>query len=341
MSYTYHLLLLALLAIVLLTSCRDDFNINAVKSEPKLVLYCMPTVGDTTNILLSRSLPVNHQGQVISIDGARISYTVNGRPATVIAEGNGLYKAVARQTVGDRIHIEAEADGLPAVSAQTTILAPVSISDISTKEVSIYSDDYEGAEDYLQLQIPFTDPAETKDYYAVQVVSGTITHKIYTEDSSGVSTLVYTNEIDTIESVKRIYLDSEPLISGLSSVDYDFGYDDNDYEHFYVFTDDDINGKTYTLHLNVWHDADNEHYNISDDVLGLKKISPYYRVILYHITPEFYHFIHSIGSLDNNDLAKAGLSNIAPSFGNVKGGIGMVAGYHMAKTKWFRFEKKI
>ena len=140
MSYTHHLLLLALLAIVLLTSCRDDFNINAVKSEPKLVLYCMPTVGDTTNILLSRSLPVNHQGQVISIDGARISYTVNGRPATVIAEGNGLYKAVARQTVGDRIHIEAEADGLPAVSAQTTILAPVSISDISTKEVSIYSD---------------------------------------------------------------------------------------------------------------------------------------------------------------------------------------------------------
>ena len=83
------------------------------------------------------------------------------------------------------------------------------------------------------------------------MVSDTATPEIYTEDSSGVSTLVYTNEIDTIESVKRIYLDSEPLISGLSSVDYDFGYDDNDYEHFYVFTDDDINGKTYTLHLNV------------------------------------------------------------------------------------------
>lgn len=131
--------------------------------------------------------------------------------------------------------------------------------------------------------------------------------------------MVYTNEIDTIESVKRIYLDNEPLINGLSSVDYDFGYDDNNYEHFYVFTDDDINGKTYTLHLNVWHDADNEHYNISDDVLGLKKISPYYRVILYHITPEFYHFIHSIGSLDNNDLAKAGLSNIAPKLWQCQG----------------------
>ena len=47
-----------------------------------------------------------------------------------------------------------------------------------------------------------------------------------------------------------------------------------------------------------------------------------------------------VESQDDNDLAKAGLSNIAPSFGNVKGGIGMVAGYHMAKTKWFRFEKK-
>lgn len=334
------LFICALLAALSLTSCKDDFDIDKIQSDPKLIVYCMPTVGDTTVIQLTRSLPVNHKGSITPVTNAHIDYTVNGKSAQIINVGDGSYKAVAHQEVGDRIALTAQADGLPITNASTTILEPVEITNPTVKEVHLYSNYDEQAEDFFQLSATFTDNARTKDYYAVQVVSGTITHKIYTEDSSGVSTLVYTNEIDTIESVKRIYLDSEPLISGLSSVDYDFGYDDNDYEHFYVFTDDDINGKTYTLHLNVWHDADNEYYNISDDVLGLKKISPYYRVILYHITPEFYHFIHSIGSLDNNDLAKAGLSNIAPSFGNVKGGIGMVAGYHMAKTKWFRFEKK-
>ena len=320
MSYTHHLLLLALLAIVLLTSCRDDFNINAVKSEPKLVLYCMPTVGDTTNILLSRSLPVNHQGQVISIDGARISYTVNGRPATVIAEGNGLYKAVARQTVGDRIHIEAEADGLPTVSAQTTILAPVSISDISTKEVSIYSDDYEGAEDYLQLQIPFTDPAETKDYYAVHVRA-----RIF-QDRDG-NTYYYptpNDGVDTLEQVVTVNTESDPVLKKLNSIDYDFGYDNYNYEDFYVFTDNAFNGKTYTLRLNL-----NKIYDMDRS----QRISPYYYVVLYHITPEFYHFVSTIGSIQTSDLAKSGLSNITPNVGNVSGGIGMAAGYAAAKSK--------
>ena len=76
--------------------------------------------------------------------------------------------------------------------------------------------------------------------------------------------------------------------------------------------------------------------NLADGSMSSQLVSPYYRVILYHITPEFYHFIHSIGSIDNNDLAKAGLSNIAPTFGNVKGGIGMMAGYQKTKTKWTR-----
>lgn len=320
MSYTHHLQLLALLAIVSLASCRDDFNINAVKGEPKLVLYCMPTVGDTTNILLSRSLPVNHQGQVIPIDGARISYTVNGRPATVIAEGNGLYKAVARQTVGDRIHIEAEADGLPAVSAQTTILAPVSIGDISTKEVSIYSDDYEGAEDYLQLQITFTDPAETKDYYAVQVRA-----RIF-QDRDG-NTYYYpapNDDVDTLEQVVTVNTESDPVLKKLNSIDYDFGYDNYNYENFYVFTDNAFNGKTYTLRLNL---------NNIYDMDRSQRISPYYYVVLYHITPEFYHFVSTIGSMETSDLAKSGLSNITPNVGNVSGGIGMAAGYAAAKSK--------
>ena len=336
------LFIYALLTVLSLSSCKDDFDIDKIQSDPKLILYCMPTAGDTTLIRLTRSLPVNHKGSITPVTTAHIDYTVNGKTAEIINMGNGSYKAVAHQEVGDRVDIVAKADSLPAVSASTTILNAIEIDNPSVRRVHLYSSYDEQAEDFYQITATFTDPGSTKDYYAVQVVSGSIVSKggIYTgngdEDYSG-----YTEETDTVETVRRIYLDSEPLLSGLGQVDYDFGYDDNDYEHFYVFTDDGINGKTYTLHLNVWHEQDHKSVKLPDGSLGWEEISPYYRVILYHITPEFYHFVHSIGSLDNNDLAKAGLSNIAPAYGNVKGGIGMNAGYYKTKTKWARYEEII
>lgn len=344
MRQQYSLFIYILLAVLSLTACKDDFGIDKVKSTPKLILYCMPTVGDTTVIKLTRSLPVNTQGDITPVNDAHINYSVNGKTAEIINLDDGTYKAVAHQTAGDRITLTAEAEGLPAVSASTTILDAVVIDDVKIKKVHLYSNYEEMAEDFYQLSASFTDPGNTKDYYAVQVVDGTITHKgeIYTQNSSQYrAPSDIADEMDTVESVRQIYLDSEPLINRLGNIDYDFGYDDDDYDHFYLFTDDDINGKTYTLHLNVWYEPGQETVKLPDGSMSSQLVSPYYRVILYHITPEFYHFIHSIGSLDNNDLAKAGLSNIAPSYGNVKGGIGMTAGYHKTKTKWTRYEEII
>lgn len=340
MRQTTTLFIYMALAILSLSSCKDDFDIDKIQSDPKLILYCMPTVGDTTLIRLTRSLPVNHKGSIMPVTTAHIDYTVNGKAAEVINMGDGSYKAVAHQEVGDRVDIAAETDSLPAVSASTTILDAIEIDTPTIRRVHLYSNYDEQAEDFYQIAATFTDPKATKDYYAVQVVSATITRRggIYT-GSGDEDYPRYTDETDTTEMVRRIYLDSEPLLSGLGQVDYDFGYDDNDYEHFYIFTDDDINGKTYTLHLNMWRDRDHEFIKRPDGSLDNVEVSPYYRVILYHIPPEFYHFVHSIGSLDNNDLAKAGLSNIAPSYGNVKGGIGMTAGYHKTTTMWTRYEE--
>ena len=315
-----HTILIIVLSVLALTSCQDDFDIKTVKAEPRLILYCMPTVGDTTAIQLMRSLPVNQKGWMVPIDGARISYTVNGKAATILAEGNGRYKAVARQSVGDRISIAAEADSLPAVSAQTTILEPVPVSDVATKEVTVYSDYWEESENYLQLTASFTDPADTKDYYAVQVRT-----RMFKENDGGI--YYYPRpmyDVDTLDYVVQVNLESDPLLKKLNSIDYDFGYDDNDYEHFYVFSDEGINGKTYTLHLNL----DNLYTESR-----IPRVSPYYYVVLYHITPEFYHFVSTIGSIENSDLAKAGLSNITPNVGNVRNGIGMVAGFASAKSK--------
>ena len=133
------------------------------------------------------------------------------------------------------------------------------------------------------------------------------------------------SDIGEIESITP-YTDTshEKYIEKIKKQSEFLGYDNYNYEDFYVFTDNAFNGKTYTLRLNL-----NKIYDMDRS----QRISPYYYVVLYHITPEFYHFVSTIGSIQTSDLAKSGLSNITPNVGNVSGGIGMAAGYAAAKSK--------
>ena len=103
MRQQYSLFIYILLAILSLTGCKDDFGIDKVKSTPKLILYCMPTVGDTTVIKLTRSLPVNTQGDITPVNDAHINYSVNGKTAEIINLGDGTYKAVAIRELVDGV----------------------------------------------------------------------------------------------------------------------------------------------------------------------------------------------------------------------------------------------
>lgn len=55
---------------------------------------------------------------------------------------------------------------------------------------------------------------------------------------------------------------------------------------------------------------------------------------LYHITPEFYHYVKSINDVDNNGLAERGFAIIEPTYSNVLGGIGVVGGYGYSESNW-------
>ena len=75
----HYTLFIYILAALSLTACKDDFDINKIQSNSKLILYCMPTVGDTTVIRLTRSLPVNTKGSITPVTTAHVDYTVNGK----------------------------------------------------------------------------------------------------------------------------------------------------------------------------------------------------------------------------------------------------------------------
>lgn len=159
-------------AALAMTSCKDDINIDDTKNEEKIVVYCFPTVGDTTYIEVSRSLPVQRYRnwvQLTDIADATVSYTVNGQSLPVTNDGDGRYHVVGRQRAGDEVSLAVSATGLPSVTANTTIPDTVAIGSPARREVKIYDDDREETRTYEQLMATFADPAQNRDYYATRV----------------------------------------------------------------------------------------------------------------------------------------------------------------------------
>ena len=153
----------------------------------------------------------------------------------------------------------------------------------------------------------FTDDAATHRYYGVRVKH----------------TASNTNIIDeTRFTYSSLNIESEPLLSPLTDIDDEFGYSNNYFGNFYIFDDASINGQTYTLHLNISSYDGQWGYN------------HFYQVELISITPEYYRFMLALNQINNDELAKDGLSQIRPTVTNVSGGLGLLGGWSVSHTQW-------
>ena len=128
---------------------------------------------------------------------------------------------------------------------------------------------------------------------------------------------------------------SEPLLNPLSDIDHDFDFSSDFYQNFYIFDDATINGKTYTLHLNIepFVRATNMSDKAAKELKRLYNIEEGVEVELYHITPAYYRFLQALNDVSNNSLAQAGLSNIRTTHSNVRNGMGICAGFNVQKRQ--------
>lgn len=311
-----------LFAVAALCSCKDDITLNSFSNEPKLVVYCFPSTADTTYISVSRSIPVRQYAdsvQIENIDNATITYTINGQPQTVIHRGGGFYYVLASQKAGDEISVGVSADGLPDASATTTIPDTVRLGSAEERTVSLYDEDYNANEDYYQFIAEFSDPAATRDYYAARV------RMMATPDTTEEQHWTYDGEENN--AVLYYYPDintqSEPLLTSISKIDDSFGFSDDYFEGLCIFDDVSVNGNDYRLHLNV------------DPMLfNFNGFNNSYRVELLHISPEIYHFLQSVNSVQNNEMARHAFSQIMPTASNVHGGLGVVGGWNVSRTQY-------
>ena len=342
-------------------SCKDEFNVsNLPEAKAKLVVYCMPSTADTTYITVSRSIPLkqyNATQKNVLIDDAAISYQLNGQTMPVTALGNGRYRVVGQQKAGDKVQLRVEAQGLEAVEASTEIPQAIGISHLATRMVRMKEDPSSSVKDFLQLQATFTDPAETHDYYAVCVRRKMLRnfHVACYRNMGGEMQVVrvYYDYDEYLETSKYQQWDStsieyqydnfyvpittasEPLLNPLSDIDNDFDFSSEFYQNFYIFDDATINGKTYTLHLNIepFVRAANMSDKAAKELKRLYNIEEGVEVELYHITPAYYRFLQALNDVSNNSLAQAGLSNIRTTYSNVQNGMGICAGFNVQKRQ--------
>lgn len=369
-----------LLLCMTLNSCKDDFDVEKLQDSPHLVVYSFPTVGDTTLVAVTKSLPVasfkgdkdvqSHQ----RVD-AHIIYKVNGVECPVkrietreeaqcltVARNSGAlddligqYYAVGKQKEGDEVSVEVSAEGMSPVSASTYIpkKVDVKLGEVLQDEKSSDGDTYVD-----KVEASFQDDASATDYYFVKV-------KYSCKDGMAMGIRnIWGDELDTLcvynsyeyleyqddytwnfdslywaTSDRTLDTANEPVLSKKSKLDDDFGIDDYVfYDNAYVFNDRMINGKDYTLHLDAYHGTYNANSSFLDHRYDWSYVFGYvYMVGLYAITPEYYRFLKSIDDAQSNSWADAGLMQVTPTYSNVKGGFGVVAGYNASfSSRYFK-----
>ncbi len=301
-------LLFLLSSLFFSVACKDDISLPDAGNDPKLVVYCFPSTQDTTWISVSQSLPVKQYRDTVrlrTIDNATISYSVNGTQRSVTNIGGGYYYVVGGQKAGDKIAIAVSADGLPTASAETHIPDTVAVANLNHRIVNIYDDDIDRTEEYDQLTASFTDPATTRDYYAVRVG------------------MKYVFDTDSTYFYPNINTKNEPLLMSKTNVDDFFGFSDDYFGGLYIFDDTAVNGKHHALHLNRYNSDWRSSYLFVEE-----------RIELLHLTPEYYNFLKSVNAIENSDLAHYGLSQLMPTASNVSGGLGVVGGWNVSYTEW-------
>lgn len=156
-----------------------------------------------------------------------------------------------------------------------------------------------------RVEAVFHDNPSSEDYYSVKL-------KLQTKEAS---------------KSQMLLTENEPLLNKRTKIDDDFGMDDYVYfDNAYIFNDRTINGKTYTLHFDVLSNSyHNSFYRFS------------YVVDLYKVTPEYYRFLKSINDAQSNSWADVGLMQVTPTYSNVKGGFGVVAGYNISSVSKYFF----
>lgn len=300
---------------VALSSCSYQFDLDKLKSEPKIVLYSYPGFKDTTIIRLSESMPVSRIEQKSSdLSKTKIQMFKNDKSIPVYWTNDSIpgipaksFYTLLKFSVGDVIKIRTEGI-LKDIEAQTQVpeIFPLKSIDLIHKQ---------SINNQIQFQIKFQDNILETNYYAIKIDRKTM----YWTDGE------YSEINNTIEPD----LTDEPLLKNTSGLN-DIFLIDNDYIYnLYYWSDHDINGRDYTLRLNTNYMSDYEDHGLNHVICKTQ-----YKVTLYTLSIDLYLYLNSLRNQMGNNMGNAELAPIRPTYTNISNGIGILGGCQVLSSEW-------
>jgi len=313
--------ILAAAALMSAASCEKEIKFKGKQQETSIVLFSTATPGEELSVTVRQSafiLDKNWRDTIRKgLPEAKVKAFIGDSSEPVPLTLSGTDDESAGFTCGylpkpgDRIRLEAEADGFKNVSAGTTVPEEAKFEIVSVRKGTEYNEEF--SDIYMKIRID--DPAEEKNFYRLELsgvyrfaTDGHDPEDRPAEESAGGEEF-YTAVLP--------FDSNDPIFNkkGQGSI---FGQDTGTKDYF---TDSGFDGESYTFEIN-FHSYDV--YN--------KAIS--FVVNLQALSKEYYEYTASLDAYnDNDDFAVfsepvqilCNVNNGIGCFGSVTPGIRTVA----------------
>ncbi len=300
-------LIVIMLALSLGYACEKIIEIDLEATEPRLVMNALITPDSGVSIVLSRSMHILDNHQVVRITNAMVKlYEDDVEVAQLQHVATGKYTTAYTPKLGKTYRIEASAENFDDISAMCNLPLPVVITGLDT---TIIKDEYSQA--MLAFDVSFSDPAGESNYYMLEAFLR-YTYEEYDPWGFSIDTLYQNADtviVDTtwgiytmVERYEPVYLNSNDIILEAISSNYGGGL---------VFTDELINGKPYKIRATTYIWAYGEEMTLN---VHLKSITRAYYMYMRTLSAHY--------SAQGDPFAEPVFV-----FSNVEGGMGIVGGY--------------
>ncbi|MDR0830934.1 MAG: DUF4249 domain-containing protein [Prevotellaceae bacterium] len=230
------------------------------------------------------------------------------------APHNSVYVSKSKVKSGDKVKIKVSAPNFKeSVWGETVVPFPPQILSFDT--VSTQDNYYDQKK--LTFSVKFQDNPNEDNYY--RIILGKYRKEIYVDDDNVL-------HIDSLYRYETSYFDSDDMLftnnNGIGG-DLFAGY-----MRYYIFSDELIKDKEYTVKFEMWHNAEYFDYYPNDDWMNREhyELEAFYVVKFQTISKEYYQFLKSANAAANEDITGF-FSEPTQIFSNINGGIGVIGAY--------------
>ena len=307
-------------------ACETVVDVDIPRESSKLVVNSVIGTDQPVSAQVSLSKSVLDNSNLPYVTGAEVVLLEEGTVVATLEEdvnavSSGIYTSSFSPVSGKNYTLQVSKSGYEPVEASTHIPSPIPIQAVSY-DTTIYTSSYQDGDSVIvnrvvdidEIRLTFSDPPGEKNYYEITVLQY-YTEYVYQYDEEGYvlyDSLYNPIVIDSLPRFSTLYLTSnDPVLSG--GDDFLEG-SDSFYGDAFTFSDDIINGKSYTFRFQ----PDGGYFNNRSD-------ENRYVIVLRTISEEQYLYFSSV-QLQNEAYGNP-FAEPTQVYNNIENGFGIFAGY--------------